>query len=96
MSRTLRKLTLVLKDGKTPSRYGLACGYIDVREFDRDNRVTLEGAGACYHVKGYEGGKRFWYSFGVNELRKARECFRNIHCRMRYEAMKERVSHESE
>ena len=78
-----------LKDGKTPSRYGFACGYIDVREFDRNNRVTLEGDSACYHVKGHEKGERFWHSFPANELTKARECFRSIHCRMRYEAMKE-------
>lgn len=75
---------LTLRDGKTPSRYGLACGYQDVREFDDDNRVRLYADGACFHVQGLRNGQRFWHSFDGNELRYARKCFREICSQMRY------------
>lgn len=73
---------LTLRDGRTPSVYGFACGYIDKRDFGNDNRVTLFREHGCYHIKGFEDGKLFWISHRF--ICDARETFRCVAARMRY------------
>lgn len=56
--------------------YAFACGYIEKKEFDADNRATLE-LDCIWHVKGFKQGARFWEVFERNELSKARKFYNN-------------------
>lgn len=56
--------------------YAFACGYIERKEIDFDNRATLY-LDCIFHVKGFKNGERFWEVFERNKLAKARKFFNN-------------------
>lgn len=71
-------MNLLLKNG-SPSRYGLACGYVD--RFEKgQSRVTLWREHCCYHVRRFNGetGARLWLSYDLGELGQARAKFREL------------------
>lgn len=67
------------KDGSL-TVYAFACGYIE-KEFGEDykgsNWVELYLDG-LWHVRGFSEGVRFWYSFDMGNLRKARQLYRRL------------------
>ena len=56
--------------------YAFACGYVERKEIDADNRVTLD-LDCIWHVKGFLNGAHFWHVFDRNEYKAARKCFNN-------------------
>jgi len=54
--------------------YSFACGYMETRDIDSNNRASLSLDG-CWHVKGFLRGIHFWETF--DKLTDARRFFRN-------------------
>lgn len=63
------------KDGSN-TLYAFACGYIETKTIDDNNRAILELEGT-FHVKGFKNGVHFWEVFERNELTKARKFYKD-------------------
>lgn len=79
--RTPFELKALLRDGRTPSTYGFACGLVQRFDVNTDNRVTLYCEHNCYLLVGFEGGKHFRIAHRF--IRQARAAFRDISNRLR-------------
>ena len=81
---------LFLRDGKTPSAYGLACGYIQHHEREKYGKlyeVQMYKEHNAYHIKyfiykdAYQaifGDRILWYTYEGDELTKARQKFNEL------------------
>ena len=69
------------KDGRV-TRYAFLCGYVEQKEIDEDNRITMSLEPNGFHIKGFKNGKHFWEVLedpieGILKIKDARKIFDN-------------------
>jgi len=52
-------MKLTTKNGKLTG-YAFACGYVESKEKDDDNRLTLSKEHGAFHIRGFLGGVHIW------------------------------------
>ena len=52
-------MKLTTKNGKLTA-YAFACGYVERKEKDDDNRLTLSKEHGAFHLRGFIGGVHVW------------------------------------